>query len=874
MDDLYLYEIIEWLEGLGHSVRIADSGLDSEILSGADALIMSSFHGPLSGIPELDIDGQNYLRTTIHTWFSEGGKFLWMSGDSDYENEWMVNNASAILGTVESSLRFEPAAVEDPYSNVAGAPYRVIANTSETVDPDGSMISSGVEAALFHGPTCIFGVDDEGYPVPLEEVNIPNAFNIYYTGGSGIIIDNRPPPDGNAPEAHEVGTSGHYVLMAGEKYLSYEKNCKVIASGSAPYGDYRPLWTPEYYGVPLDGQDLVKNAILWGLDIEREAAWDWNQALQALKTGELDALDQWRYEYDISELEGYPDISVDMTNGTWFRHFSMNCDQFPTNITGYRQALAYALDKYQILSDTSHGYGTPLDTVIPYSLEPWCMEGHVSEHYYHQDLITAIDILETSGFVDLDNDGWREYDTNDNGIWDPVFDIDDDELTIELLCHTGHSPSIHAVTILSECMAQIGLRGVITEAFWDVLVNRIFSGEFDLTCFTWVLDDIAPLHFLYSVFHSGQSLNFQQFTNEAYDAMADAMMESLTMEETRQYAWECQKILLEQMPIIVCYNDAVISAYRTDRWEGWNQMSARGVTGRNIHSYTHVHLKPEHGGPFGGELRIGLQGGLINTNPIVTDDQSADQFFSCIYNRLWQLDPYTLTPAPELAWDWKIEKTTTGVSIQEGMKVTFHLFPNATWHDERPVTAEDVKYSLMTIWPQSPYLDPNNWPVRDVSHIYRIDTPDEHTVIIYSNEKSYIQFLRSTYLYIFPKHIWEQHEPDFNAWEPGSWILPGLNDLSILLTGSGPFCFHLMSSETEIFLNKFENYHLGTGNPIWFRTYSPYQQPGWDWSYALVECTSGGFAIAGTSKSFSHSNDAWLIRTDDDGNHLWNKTYG
>lgn len=48
-----------------------------------------------------------------------------------------------------------------------------------------------------------------------------------------------------------------------------------------------------------------------------------------------------------------------------------------------------------------------------------------------------------------------------------------------------------------------------------------------------------------------------------------------------------------------------------------------------------------------------------------------------------------------------------------------------------------------------------------------------------------------------------------------------------------------------------------------------------DRGYEVVEVSSGGFAIAAETYSFSAGNaDAWLLRTDSSGNHLWNRTWG
>ncbi len=62
------------------------------------------------------------------------------------------------------------------------------------------------------------------------------------------------------------------------------------------------------------------------------------------------------------------------------------------------------------------------------------------------------------------------------------------------------------------------------------------------------------------------------------------------------------------------------------------------------------------------------------------------------------------------------------------------------------------------------------------------------------------------------------------------------------------------------------------GNQLWNRTYGGND---WESCYSVIEVSGGGFALAGYSTSYdAGSNDCWLLRVDADGNHLWNQTYG
>jgi len=72
----------------------------------------------------------------------------------------------------------------------------------------------------------------------------------------------------------------------------------------------------------------------------------------------------------------------------------------------------------------------------------------------------------------------------------------------------------------------------------------------------------------------------------------------------------------------------------------------------------------------------------------------------------------------------------------------------------------------------------------------------------------------------------------------------------------------------DIWVIKLDN----QGNQIWDRTYGG---SGDDEAWPLVQTTDGGYAVAGVTKSKGAGNvDVWVIKLDNQGNQVWDRTYG
>ncbi len=258
-----LQQMQQLLEQMGFEVVLLEE-ITYENIQDLDVLILGKIDRPEFGYSDEEVNA-------IATWFLEGGKFLWVSADSDYTEPYLDPNditfkaaePNKILEAIGSTIRADYMSVEDPENN-AGAPYRVVANRTVGGINDHE-VTENVDRLLVHGPTGLAGfIDGEWVDFETLLERDPTVTWLARTGPNGTVLSH----DGVPPNAYEVGFTGRLYLVAIQMIPTDSgKYSKVLVSGDSPIGSYN-MFKDEYKGVSLDGITFFQNVIEWGTTVE------------------------------------------------------------------------------------------------------------------------------------------------------------------------------------------------------------------------------------------------------------------------------------------------------------------------------------------------------------------------------------------------------------------------------------------------------------------------------------------------------------------------------------------------------------------------------------------------------------------------------
>ncbi len=491
---------------------------------------------------------------------------------------------------------------------------------------------------------------------------------------------------------------------------------------------------------------------------------DYDAELMAFKAGDIDTA--YIQATRLEEVKDDPNIYILSYQTFNLQFLGINCKQYPWNYTAIRQAVAHLIDREWIIREVFQGFGYPTESPIPPAFGAWS-NPNVPSYPYSKEL--AKQKLLDAGFT-YDEQANKWYDPNGNEL--PTFYIQ-------------VPPAEQAPWLFQEAQhivkdaKDIGLPLEVEAIEFQALVSQIFAGTFKSFILYLGWSRVPTL--AYELFRTGGSWNFWGISDPELDEYLEKFYYTTNITEAQYWLWKAQEKVAELLPYIPIYMGRGNVGFRTDIA---GVVLNKPVGGQNYLTLLDIHRIPQ---PLGGRFREALGSDPRILNPFVALTGDEWQVLDMVYETLFIANPDEVSADyPWLAEKWTMEEID--VDGSKGMKITFYLVKNATWHDGVPFTAYDVNFTFWFIKENKP----RQGYAKAFESMFKTEVIDDYTIAVYINSTSWA-YLYDLNVPIVPKHIWgnttllEEHG-GWESWDPSKVEHPSVPGLTCLI-GTGPFIF-------------------------------------------------------------------------------------
>lgn len=249
--------------------------------------------------------------------------------------------------------------------------------------------------------------------------------------------------------------------------------------------------------------------------------------------------------FNQNPIEGEGDNGIEPPTLTWL-----------SNKT-FRQAMAHLVDRETIINNIAFGFGYPQYSFIP-RISPYYWEG-ADEAAFKYDPTRAAELLDEIGYVDTDDDGWRE-------------DPDGNKISLTLNTNSGNRVRESIGELFAQEAANVGIEVTFRPEDFNALVGKLvssFDWELILIGLTGSVDPISGAN----VYPSSGNLHMiepnQAAPRRDWEKAVDEawiVANNTTDEAQRKRGYQTiQELWIEEVPWVYTFNPLLMSAYKT-KW--------------------------------------------------------------------------------------------------------------------------------------------------------------------------------------------------------------------------------------------------------------------------------------------------------------------
>ncbi|MDQ6997914.1 MAG: peptide-binding protein [Mariprofundus sp.] len=220
-----------------------------------------------------------------------------------------------------------------------------------------------------------------------------------------------------------------------------------------------------------------------------------------------------------------------------YTYLGFNLKREPFNDILVREAIAYAIDRQEILDGVQLGLGETIAS--PYKPGTFWVNKQLKPRVYDPD--KAKKLLIKAGWNDSDNDG--------------ILDKNGRPLSFTILTNNGNKQRADAATIMQHRLKKIGIDVHIRLVEWSAFIeNFINNRNFDAVILGWSL---SPDPDQYTIWHSSQTgprqFNFLSYNNARVDKALDSARRTFDRQERKRQYDIMQQEIYNDLPMVFLF---------------------------------------------------------------------------------------------------------------------------------------------------------------------------------------------------------------------------------------------------------------------------------------------------------------------------------
>jgi peptide/nickel transport system substrate-binding protein len=340
-------------------------------------------------------------------------------------------------------------------------------------------------------------------------------------------------------------------------------------------------------------------------------------------------------------------------------------------------------------------------------------------------------------------------------------------------------------------LEKLGIRVVHRPLVFSQILGKVYGSK-DLTSAMMGLgfpeERFDPDFYVRSIYASDGSFNIPHYSNPEFDRYARQQLAAQTVEERRQALFEAQRILARDLPSWPICTRHQINPVNVSLFRNVNPSRGFGLECYHVAPYLEIE-------PIGSvrEVNVATTFRMSSAHPFTERSSNGRGYVRFVFDTFFRYDrDLNLIP-------WAAEK------VEQVDQTTYDLLlrPDMKWHDGRPVTIEDAKFTFDYLLKWKPPL----WqPFMEM--IASAEKLGERGLRVkLKSPAATFRTISLAQITLLPKHVWERVPEQVGVASPLDWDPTRAGGM----IGSGPFKFIRFEKDVDCHVSA--NREHWTGGP-------------------------------------------------------------